>query len=65
MIDGAQDAGRFIGLSDSSIGRVTLRNVTITADEDFVQKDADSVACENVTRTINKNPKQHAAEKVQ
>ena len=45
------------GLPDSPIGRVTLRNVTITADKDFVQKDADAVTFENVQRTINKNPK--------
>lgn len=64
-VDGAQNAGRFVGLPDSPIGRVTLRNVTITADKDFVQKDADSVAFENVNRTITKNPKSRAAEKIE
>ena len=64
-VDGAQNAGRFVGLPDSPIGRVTLRNVTITADKDFVQKDADSVAFENVNRTINKNPKPRGPAKIE
>jgi polygalacturonase len=64
-IDGAQNAGRFIGLPDSPIGRVTLRNVTITADKDFVQKDADAVTFDNVQRTINKNPKARGPAKIE
>jgi polygalacturonase len=64
-IDGAQNAGRFIGLPDSPIGRVMVRKVTITADKDFVQKDADGVTFEQVNRTINKNPKPRAAEKIE
>ena len=64
-IDGAQNAGRFIGLPDSPIGRVALRNVTITAEKDFVQKDADAVTFEKVNRAINKKPKQRAVEKIE
>jgi polygalacturonase len=64
-IDGAQNAGRFVGLPDSPIGRVTLRNVTLTADKDFVQKDADSIVFENCQRTINKKPTKRPAEKIE
>lgn len=64
-IEGAQNAGRFVGLPDSPIGRVTLRNVTITADKDFVQKDADAVEFENVTKTINKDAAQRGPAKIE
>jgi polygalacturonase len=64
-IDGAQNAGRFVGLPDSPLGCVTLRNVTITADKDFVQKDADAVVFDNVTKTINKNPAPRGAAKIE
>jgi polygalacturonase len=65
LIDGAQNAGRFVGLPDSPIGRVTLRNVILTADKDFLQKDADAVVFENVIRTINKTPKPRGPEIVE
>jgi polygalacturonase len=52
----ARNAGRFIGLPDSPIGHVIMQNVSITADKDFVLKEADGVEFESVTRTINKNP---------
>jgi polygalacturonase len=56
-IEDSQKAGRFVGLPNSPLGRVTLRDVSITADKDFVQKDADDVVFENVTRTISKTAK--------
>jgi polygalacturonase len=54
-VNNSQNAGRFVGLPDSPIGRVALRNVNITAEKDFVQKDADAVVFENVTRKISKS----------
>lgn len=45
-------AGRIVGLPESPIRRVTLRNVSITAEKDFVVKDADQPVKENVTLDI-------------
>jgi polygalacturonase len=56
-IVGSQKAGRFVGLPNSPLDRVTLRDVSIAAEKDFVQKDADEVVFENVTRTISKSAK--------
>jgi polygalacturonase len=54
VIEGARHAGRIIGLPDSRITRITLRDVRITAEEDLVIKDADPPAYEKVTRDIRK-----------
>jgi len=51
-IEGSAHAGRFVGLADSPITGVTLRDVTLTAEEDFVIKDAAPPVLERVTRTI-------------
>jgi len=51
-IEGSEHAGRIIGLPDSRITGITLRDVTIWAEEDFVIKDADPPVCENVKRDI-------------
>jgi polygalacturonase len=52
VIEGSENAGRILGLPDSRITGVTLRNVSITAEKDLVVRDADEPTCENVTRTI-------------
>ena len=51
-IEGSEHAGRIIGLPDSRISDITLRDVTITAEEDFVIKNAAPPVFERVTRTI-------------
>ena len=51
-IEGSERAGRIVGLPDSRITGITLRNVTISAEKDLVVQDADEPSCENVTRTI-------------
>ncbi len=51
-IEGARNAGVFIGLPDSRITNVVLRDVTISADKDFYIHDADEPVLERVTRTI-------------
>jgi len=48
----SKNAGRFVGLPESKIRNVTLRDVTIVAEKDFVIKDADNPLFENVQRTI-------------
>ena len=45
---------RIVGLPDSPIINITLRNVQITAETDFVIKDAGEPVFENVTRNIKK-----------
>jgi polygalacturonase len=51
-IEGSERAGRIVGLPESRITGITLRDVTITAEKDLVVKDADEPKCENVTRDI-------------
>lgn len=51
-IEGSAKAGRILGLPDSRITGVTLRDVSITAEKDLVIRDADAPAFENVTREI-------------
>jgi polygalacturonase len=50
----SKNAGKIIGLPDSPITNITLRDVTLSAEKDFVIKDADKPVFENVTRTIKK-----------
>ncbi|HVZ64918.1 MAG TPA: pectate lyase [Lacunisphaera sp.] len=51
-IENSRSAGKIIGLPDSRITGVTLRNVRITAEHDLVIKDADEPRYENVTKDI-------------
>lgn len=51
-IEHSRSAGRIIGLPESRITGVTLRNVRISAERDLVLKDADEPRYENVTREI-------------
>jgi polygalacturonase len=51
-IEGARNAGVFVGLPDSRITGVTLRDITISAEKDFYVHDADEPVLERVTRTI-------------
>ena len=51
-IEGSERAGRIVGLPESRITGITLRDVTISAEKDLVVKDADEPKCENVTRDI-------------
>ena len=53
-IEGSANAGKIIGLPDSPITNITFRNVQITAETDFVIKDAGQPIFENVTRNIKK-----------
>ena len=51
-IENSKNAGRILGLPESRITGITLRDVRITAENDLVIKDADQPIFENVTRTI-------------
>ena len=53
-IAGARHAGRIVGLPESRITGVTLRDVTIEAETDFLIRDADPPVFENVTRTVGR-----------
>jgi polygalacturonase len=53
-VTGSRNAGRIVGLPDSRITGVTLRDVRITAEKDLVVRDADEPACERVVRDIRK-----------
>jgi polygalacturonase len=53
-IENSTHAGKIVGLPDSPITNITLRNVQITAETDFVVKDAGEPVFENVTRNIKK-----------
>ena len=53
-IENSTNAGKIVGLPDSPIANITLRNVQITAETDFVIKDAGQPIFENVTRNIKK-----------
>lgn len=48
----SQNAGKIVGLPDSLIREITLRDVEIVAENNFVIKDAEKVVFENVTVTI-------------
>ena len=51
-IEGSADAGRIVGLPESRITGVTLRNVRIAAEKDLTIKEADQPVYDNVTRDI-------------
>jgi polygalacturonase len=51
-IENSARAGKIVGLPDSRITNVTLRDVKISAEKDFVIKDADTPVFENVTVDI-------------
>jgi polygalacturonase len=53
-VTGSRNAGRIVGLPDSRITGVTLRDVRITAEKDLVVKDADEPVCERVVRDVRK-----------
>ena len=48
-IENSTNAGKIIGLPDSPITGITLRNVHLDAKNDFLIKDADHIVFENVT----------------
>jgi polygalacturonase len=48
----SKNAGRIVGLPTSPIKNIVLRNVTLSAEKDFVVKDADAPVFENVTKEI-------------
>ncbi|MFT3780559.1 MAG: glycosyl hydrolase family 28 protein [Nibricoccus sp.] len=50
----SKNAGKIVGLPNSPIKNITLRNVTISAEKDLEIKDADQPVLENVTRDIKK-----------
>ena len=50
-VESARNAGRIVGLPESPITNITLRDVTITAENDLVIRDAEPVL-ERVTRMI-------------
>jgi polygalacturonase len=54
VVENATHAGKIIGLPDSPITCVTFRNVQLTAESDFIIKDAEPPVFENVTRNITK-----------
>ncbi|WP_158305461.1 glycoside hydrolase family 28 protein [Opitutus terrae] len=51
-VTGSLKAGKIVGLPDSPISGVTLRDVTIQAEKDLVVKDAGAPVFERVTRQI-------------
>jgi polygalacturonase len=51
-IESARNAGKIVGLPDSKITDITLRDVQITADRDLVIKDADGINMERVNKQI-------------
>jgi len=53
-VESAKSAGRIVGLPDSRITGVTFRDVAISADKDFVIKDADRPALEHVSVEVKK-----------
>jgi polygalacturonase len=53
-IEGSRNAGKIIGLPDSPITNITLRNVSLAAETDLIVKDATNPVYENVTRNIKK-----------
>lgn len=51
-VEGARNAGKIVGLPDSKITDVTLRNVHIVAEKDLVIDDAERIHRENVSVEI-------------
>jgi len=51
-VESARNAGRIVGLPESPITNITLRDVTITAEKDLVIKDATEPVFERVTKII-------------
>ena len=51
-IEGSRNAGVIVGLPDSRITNVTLRDVTLSAEKDFYIRDAEPPVFQRVTRTI-------------
>ncbi|HKB92003.1 MAG TPA: glycosyl hydrolase family 28 protein, partial [Opitutaceae bacterium] len=51
-IDHAKNAGKIVGLPDSPITNITLRNVEISAEKDLIVKDADNPTFDHVVRHI-------------
>lgn len=51
-VESARNAGRIVGLPESPITNITLRDITITAEKDFIIKDATEPVFERVTRII-------------
>jgi polygalacturonase len=51
-VEGSRNAGKIVGLPDSRITGITLQNVQITAEKDFVIKDADQPTLDRVTVDI-------------
>ena len=54
VVENSANAGKIIGLPESRITNVTLRNVQLTAENKFVLKDADALILKNVTMKIQK-----------
>ena len=54
MIENSTNAGKIIGLPESPVKNITLRNVQLTAEKDFVIKDAEAPVFDNVTLKIQK-----------
>jgi polygalacturonase len=52
IITGAKNVGRIVGLPDSRIRNLTLQDVQITAENDWVIKDADAPHLIDVAKTI-------------
>ena len=48
----SQNAGKIVGLPESQITGITLRDVAITADKEFIIKDADQITFEHVILTV-------------
>jgi polygalacturonase len=48
----SQNAGKIVGLPESQITGITLRDVAITADKEFIIKDADQITFDHVTLTV-------------
>ncbi len=51
-VESAKNVGKIVGLPESLITNITLRNVKITAENDLVIKDASHIAFENVTLSL-------------
>ena len=54
-IANSKNAGKIVGLRESLITDIKLRNVTLTAEKDFIIKDADKPVFENVKIEIKKD----------
>jgi polygalacturonase len=54
-VDGARNAGRIVGLPDSKITDITLKNVHITAEKDLVIENVGTIHRDDVTVDIKPN----------